>query len=123
MGIGISNESNDYNPFNVKNIEVEEVNDFDTFLELLNSNTLYNYTKSQFSKIPINKKAAFANGIVRANYNKEWFIKQLDNIHEDNCTISLLGCISYICLKTPNEKYIKFLLDWNEKNINNNESF
>lgn len=122
--INNSDQSNDYNPFNIPVISMANSNQFNSKIALMGSPPFCSYTKAQFTNLDIKKQAAFADGIVRGNHQKEWLKQQFLSINlSPNSNDSTVGAVAYMFLKTNNLVLFNELKKWNEDNLTNNDRF
>lgn len=120
-----SNEENDYNPFQIPSIDLKSPNDFNGGIAAQGTPPIHYYKKSEFAAMSTERKAAYADGVVRGSYGYEWMIKQLRQIDSttDCSNNSAVGAVAYACLKTQDQIMIDNLEDWCKSNISNDEAF
>lgn len=118
----VSNEDNDYNPFNIPRFELNSPSEFNGSIAVSGCPPFHNRTKSQFANLPIETQAAYADGVVRGSYQKDWLKNQSDHL-PDAANDSAVGAIAYMYLKTHDQKLLSELTAWNERNKNNHNKF
>ena len=120
----ISNLENDYNPFNIPLIELNDSNEFNPAVAIRGCPPFNSYTKAQFANLPIEVKAAYADGVVRGSYQKKWLDEQLELFDPQiDVNDSGIGAIAYVYLKTNNLNLLNQLKEWERINCNNTDKF
>lgn len=120
----ISNAENDYNPFNIPSIELNQPGEFNSMVAIKGCPPFNNYTKAQFANLPIKIKAAYADGVVRGSYQKEWLQEQFKSIDlYMDTNDSAVGALAYYYLKTNDLNILNKLTEWNYINRDNHNKF
>jgi len=120
----ISNVYNDYNPFNIPIIELNSPDEFNGAIALKGCPPLDKYTKAQFANFPIEIQAAYADGVVRGSYQKEWLQEQHKSFDPQfDVNNSAIGALAYMYLKTRDSNMLDDLTKWNNINSNNHNFF
>jgi hypothetical protein len=112
----ISNKDNDYNPFKIPNILLESPSEFNPGVALKGCPPSYGGTMSEFARLPIETKAAYADGVIRGSYQQEWLKKQVEKNIPDSADDSVVGAYAYFYLKTQDNNILKHLTDWTNRN-------
>lgn len=121
-----SNSANDYNPFNIPSLELKSPNEFNGAIALMGCPPPFKGNKSNFANLPIEMQAAYADGVIRGNYEKKWLIDSFnssssnDLLHANDVAI---GALAYFYLKTQNQSAFDQVQSWNAQNKNNNSNF
>ncbi len=71
-------------------------------------------------------KAAYADGVVRGSWQREWMINQFNNTDVNslaNVNDTTIGALAYVYLKTNNQRLLNVLNEWNCVNIDNHAVF
>lgn len=120
-----STKENDWNPFNIPSFEMNSPKEFNPIIALAGCPPLHTFTRAQFANLSIEKKAAYADGVVRGNYNKPWLQNQTQQFNPKNSknNMSSVGAVAYLYLKTGDRDLLVKLLRWVEINRNNNQIF
>jgi len=122
----ISNVDNDYNPFNIPNLDLESPEQFNGAIAFQGCPPPYSGTKAKFASYSVEQKAAYADGVVRGSYQREWMIKQLMNTNINSLKSvndSSIGTLAYVYLKTDNKCILNVLGEWTNANLDNHGSF
>jgi len=114
---------NDYNPFNIPIFILNNPQEFNPDIAIRGCPPLHKYKYSDFAKMPIEHQAAYADGVTRGSYDKEWFSKQIREEIGANCNSSAIGGLAYYYLKTGDNSVLDSLNKWNKENINNDSVF
>lgn len=124
-----SNKNNDYNPFNIPKIPLDDPSAFTQDVALRGAPPLHSYTKSRFSKFTMEEKAAYADGVVRGNYHRDWLKKQFSSSNDwEMVNCSSLGGLAYFILKCEengeNMDYFRQIINnWIEKHTEDQDRF
>ncbi len=122
--INNSDQSNDYNPFNIPAIGMNNQNEFNSEIAMMGCPPFCSYTKAQFANLDIKKQAAFADGVVRGNHQKEWLKQQFLSANlSSKSNDATVGAVAYMYLKTNNLVFFNELNKWNKDNLTNNDRF
>lgn len=127
----VSNNANDFNPFGIPIITLESSSDFGMGTAMKGCPPLHSYTRATFASLPIETKAAYADGVVRGSYTKQWLKEQYVELlnmgnqfyTEPNVGSSAIGALAYMCLKEDNPELTQILNGWCEANKDNQTSF
>jgi len=120
----VSNSENGYNPFNIPSIQLNDPSEFNASVAMRGCPPLHGYTKAEFANLSTEEKAAYADGVVRGSYEKDWLRRQYDSFDAHmNTNESAIGALAYFYLKTGDEKILKTLTEWNQINKDNNDRF
>jgi len=119
----VSKAENDYNPFNISLIELNASNEFTSEIAFKGCPPFNNYSRAQFAKLSIEMKAAYADGVVRGSYQKEWMMNQVTMSMPKNINDSSVGAVAYVYLKTQNPILFNNLNEWCTLNRNNHTKF
>jgi hypothetical protein len=114
-----SNNQNDYNPFNIPSITLRSINEFDVAAAFNGCPPLHRWTGSDFGSLPIEKQAAYADGVVRGSYTQQWLIDDFNSMTEDDLNIidlPAVGGLAFYHLKTGNSHALNLLQRWCAKN-------
>lgn len=126
-----SNNGNDYNPFGIPAITLESPSDFGAGVAMQGCPPLHSYTRATFSALPMETKAAYADGVVRGSYTKQWLKGQYSECltmgnefyTNPNINSSAIGALAYMCLKEDNPEFKQLLAGWCEANKDNQTTF
>jgi hypothetical protein len=122
----VSNYHNDFNPFNIPKLVLNAPNEFTPSIAIAGCPPLFCGTKAQFAHYPIEIQAAYADGVIRGSYQKQWLYNDMlssDYSGLNNANEAAIGALAYIYLKTKNSVVLNKLKMWKEVNYNNNIKF
>lgn len=122
LGDITSNAENDYNPYGIETFDLEKPSDFNPVIAARGSPPVHTFKKCDFARLPIEKQAAYADGVVRGSYKREWIRNQSSSLNDD-ANSSSVGAIAYIYLKTNTEEYGISLKDWCDRNAADERTF
>lgn len=127
LGDIVSNEENDYNPYNIPKHNLANPSEFNPLIAMSGSPPMHLFKRCDFASLPIEKQAAYADGVIRGSYESEWMIEQLLRgvIGDSDQLInnSAIGAYAYVYLKTNDERYKTILDEWCEANASRVEMF
>jgi hypothetical protein len=115
-----STAENDYNPFGVPAILLNSPSEFNPGIAMRGCPPMHMYTRAEFASLPIEKQAAYADGVVRGSYEKEWMTNQLrgdDDFQQGNVTA--IGGLAFVALKTTDASLHSKLNAWIARNQTN----
>lgn len=115
-----STAENDYNPFGVPTIALNDPSEFNAGIAMRGCPPMHMYTRAEFASLPIEKQAAYADGVVRGSYEKEWLVNQFhrnEDLQEAN--VSAIGGLAFAALKTTDASLHSKLNAWIAHNQTN----
>lgn len=119
----ISNQENDYNPFQIPKIIMDHPFNFNYEIAIKGSPPFHKYKKSDFAKLSIQSKAAYADGVVRGSFTKSWMKSNYNSWDPYDSSIRLniasIGGLAYIALKLNDQKLCGNIQIWSELNFDN----
>lgn len=120
-----SNEANDYNPFNIPSILLDNPHKMNFHVSLTGSPPMHTYDKGTFAKLTLEKKAAYADGVIRGSYQLQWLSNQLNNMWnlEQSTSYVGIGALAYVGLKTNNQAFIDCVNEWSQAHMNDQSGF
>jgi hypothetical protein len=121
-----SNSENDYNPFNLPALKLNSPTEFNGGIAMAGCPPFNKYTRKDFANLPIEQKAAYADGVVRGSYQEAWFAAQMQSLTADmldHSNDSSIGGLAYYHLKTGNNECLNVLSQWCERHKNNTEKW
>lgn len=113
---------NDYNPFGIPAIALNDPSEFHTGIAIKGCPPMHMYTRAEFASLPIEKQAAYADGVVRGSYEKEWMANQFhgdEDLQQSN--VSAIGGLAFVALKTSDDISLARLNAWVTHNQTNTD--
>lgn len=113
---------NDYNPFGIPAIALNDPSEFHTGIAIKGCPPMHMYTRAEFASLPIEKQAAYADGVVRGSYEKEWMTDQFhgdEDLQQSN--VSAIGGLAFVALKTSDDISLSRLNAWVAHNQTNTD--
>ncbi len=122
-----SSAENNYNPFNIPEITLNDPSEFNGIVAARGNPPMHYYKKSEFAAMQMNVKAAYADGVVRGSYQKQWMmIDQTKDCSGDllnGVNNTAIGGLAFTYLKTQDVSILNTLKQWCENNAENEEVF
>lgn len=121
----MSSLSNDYNPFGLDTFYVTDPEKISPLFHMSAFPQPLEIKKSEFARLTLEEKAAYANGIARGSLQETWLREMMYTNASDVLCFSKsdVGLFAYAYLKTKNEMYLETVRVWCDRHSSSDDLF